>query len=143
MEALDRKVNAKKLLSVNYFKNKFNLEANGSNNLNFNNNFENDSPSNKIISLKILTFGHNCNFPGGNPDEELYEEIIENNLNVDKYNKSIKNKKQEELDKKQRAEVASDSAVNNAKLLNKKIVIKNKNNEGLKEGMLPCNQYRS
>lgn len=144
MDALEKKLNSKKLLSLKFFKNNFNLEAN---NINFNTNFDNDSPSNKILSLKILTFGHNCNFPGETPEEEFDEEQTENSHgllldgNANKNNKSVSNKKQEELEKKKKAEVVTNLADNKGKLLNKKIVILNKKDEGQKGGKLRKNKF--
>jgi hypothetical protein len=145
MEALERKLNEKKLLSLNFMKNNLNLKINNNNNY-FNTNFDNDSPSNKILSLKILTFGHNCNFPGENLEEEFdldsnneklknieaNKKMIEEK-NVNRINKSLKVKQQEEIEKKKKAEIVVNLVDNKGKLLNKKIAIVNKQEEKSKE----------
>jgi len=87
-QALDKKHNSKKLLSLN--------AININNNINniikltidpgVNTNFAPDSPSNKVFSMKILTFGQNCNFP----NEKIENEEEDDDLGI---NFKIKNEK--------------------------------------------------
>lgn len=64
IEVLDIKQNSKKTLhsNINFLKNKQEMMSG----VNFNTNYNPDSPSNKVMSMKILTFGNNCNFPNDN-----------------------------------------------------------------------------
>jgi len=133
MEALEKKLNAKKLSTLNFVNNN-NVNSNTNNNINFNSYFDNNSPSNKVLSMKILTFGHNCNFPDGNAEEDFNEDDREynnknNNLYLDNcLNKSIKSSKNK------KAETTGNLADNTSagKLLCKKIVIRNVNEQEVK-----------
>ncbi len=87
LEKLDIKHNAKKLLSlnrVNIINNNNNLNKISNDNI-LSTNFAPDSPSNKVFSMKILTFGNNCNFPNENINE------IENEDNLGIINNSDQN----------------------------------------------------
>jgi len=48
------------------------------------NNSDTDSPSNKIFSMKILTFGKNCNFPNGYLEEQSDEDDFDKDVDMKK-----------------------------------------------------------
>lgn len=61
----------------------------GNDTFNLKNNHITDSPSNKILNMKILTFGQNCNFPGENLNEFDDDYDDNNYIEDNKKEKSI------------------------------------------------------
>ena len=117
LDILDKKLNSKKLLSLNIFNINNNNQEPINNAVNFNINNNTDSPSNKIFSMKILTFGQNCNFPSENIEEFDDEEMEDLGINIK--NKSEKNRIKKIMN-------LNELHNKDLKLINKKIVINSK-----------------